>query len=1298
MKNTILSLIIFLMSGIVLTAGNHIFDVHSGLAENTVRSIIQDRTGYVWFATKDGLSRYNGSEIVNYGRSYEMEQSISLNIESLLLHEDGIKVWVAARAGLFLFDPATESFLNVLMGEGEGDSIIHDSCSSLCYDSDGNLWVGSNGGLYVRDAMSLQWKQYRSDNYPQLPSDRITSLLCDSRGILWIGTEEGLVRYDNILDNFRPISASLGRQVNVTTISEDRNGTLWVGTWSDGMSRLEIKKNHLEFYPGYHDIIRAVYHGADPEMYVCSDSGLFKFDKETGKMMSFKFEEWMPDKSYRSFFEDREGGYWIGTYFSGVCYISPKSRDMEIIRPGRNCAVGQFCEMDDNTMMVSTENYGLLTFNPKTKEVASAPFSGLGDNIHSLCLKDNDLWIGTFGEGLVKADVRTKRTVRYDEGSIPNSHVYSLCLTKDDELIIGTLRGACKYSYKTDRFARIDTLGDSFVYDIIEDNYGKIWFSSYGVGVYCLNTETGEWKQYASSSEEGSICGNNVIRLHIDSKDQLWFCTEGSGICRYDYKEDRFVTPAYGTDNGKLPDNVVYGILEDNDGNLWLSTNNGLLKYNQTTGNIHQYSFCDGVQSKQFNYKSSYKSSDGRLYFGGIDGFNAFFLNQLKDNAIRPTLSVHVSYKDHGEHVSIPCIGERNVGIPRRVRNFTLELECLSFVSPADNSFKYRFGDKEWVYTDNNQVSFINMKPGKYVMTVKAINGDGYESDNECRINLYVQPPVMASLAAIILYVVLFAVLVYLGVSYSIRMKNREMQHTLEEMCLKNEQESYDAKIRFFTQIAHEIKTPVTLIKAPLEMIRKSGKWDDDTVRNLDLIESSTDRLMSLLKELLDFKKISKDGYRLKYETVDVVILAKEATKGFMAHYNNGTPKVSFVSSRDTLICDLDPEAIIKIITNLVSNSVRYARTEVIVRLDVMDSGVGNVISLSVADDGPGVSEQEKERIFDAFYQSSSQSIEQSMSGVGLGLSLVRLLVEKHGGRISLSDRLEGGCEFCAEIPVKHVVAGELSVIETAAEIVMSDKSANDSTIRLLIVEDTEDLRNFLTGNFADSFKVTGASDGVDAINKLKEQDFDVIVSDIYMPNMDGFDLLKTVRNDNMLCHIPFILLSAEASSESKIRGLERGADSYIEKPFSMTHLKAVIENLVSNRRLLQKKFSIEPLEKHNVEEMSKYDSDWLAKLDSLINAGMSEVDFSIDKLASNMFMSRSNFQRKLKGLLNMSPNDYIKLMKLKRAAELLLEGHYKINEVCYIVGFNNPSYFASCFHKQFGMLPKDFINQNKNQ
>ncbi len=1299
MRNTILTFLFLLLFSLNLTAEIRVFDVRSGLPDNTVKMTVQDNSGYIWFATKNGLVKYNAQETVCYGESFGYEEGQALNIRSLLVHKDGRRIWVASRSGLFLFDPDSETFEGCELGVS-GEKKSSDACCAVCYDGDGNLWAGTHTGLYVQDAGSDEWRLFSREKYDLLASSSLINWIhCDRKGIVWIGTESGLLRYDQLVDDFSLVSSSVG-DVNVIRIYEDSNGVIWVGTWYSGLARVDIGRNRLLFCQGTEGLLRihSMCQTGKGDLYICADNGLFLFNQGTGQFVSTKFDDKMPDKNYMSFFEDREGGYWIGTYFDGVYYVSPKSRNLGAVYLRMNCVIRSFCELDDHTILMATENSGLFLYDPESKQFSPAPFGGLPDNIHSLYFDGSNLWVGTFGSGLIKIDQKSGKRNTYTSSTpmrISNNHVYSLCQTRSGDLIIGTLRGACIRSSETGRFRQIEELGDSFIFDVIEDRLGNIWFSEYGKGVSMYNPGTGRWRSYVPEiGNPESLCGNNIINLYVDSKSRLWLCSEGSGVCRYDYKEDKFVTPVYDTHNGKLPDSIVYGILEDDMGNMWLSTATGLYHYFQDSGALRCYHSNDGIQSKQFNYDASFKSTDGRLYFGGIDGFNAFFPSELKDNDIQPILSVSLTYDDGADHVSIHCGDSKVVGIPRRIKNFNLEMECLSFVSPEHNSFKYRLGDNDWIYTDNHSVSFINMKPGKYEVTVKAVNADGCESINECRISLYVQPPVLASAAAIIIYIILAGLGIYAAVTYRVRRKSREMQRTVEGMRLKAEQEAYDAKIHFFTQIAHEIKTPVTLIKAPLEMIRQSGRWDEETVRNLDLIGTNTDHLLSLLKELLDFRKISRDGYRLHFVTLDAVALTKDTVNGFMSSCK-GSPKLIFTSSEDSILCELDPKALVKIITNLVSNSIKFARTEINVRLELAEDSCGDFIRLSVKDDGPGVSIEDRGKIFDAFYQSSAQSLESSMSGVGLGLSLVRLLVEKHGGKVCLNDSFEQGSEFIVEIPVKVNPMDEISGEDENTENAAVCKTVEDSAIRLLVVEDTEELRRFLTDNLASNFTVVGASDGVEALAQLKENEFDIVVSDIYMPNMDGFELLKSVRNDNMLCHIPFVLLSAESSSESKIKGLEKGADSYVEKPFSMLHLKAVIESLVINRRLLQKKFSTGLIERHNMGQMSQYDSDWLEKLDGLINDGMSESDFSIDKLASDMYMSRSNFQRKLRGLLNMSPNDYIKLVRLKKAAELLAEGHYKINEVCYIVGFNNPSYFASCFHKQFGILPKDFVSQN---
>lgn len=449
---------------------------------------------------------------------------------------------------------------------------------------------------------------------------------------------------------------------------------------------------------------------------------------------------------------------------------------------------------------------------------------------------------------------------------------------------------------------------------------------------------------------------------------------------------------------------------------------------------------------------------------------------------------------------------------------------------------------------------------------------------------------------------------------------------------------------------------------------------------------------MELIKQLLDFRKVDKEGYALSFKEVDINRMIEDIIDRFRAISLTG---ISFDVSlpKEHLQYNVDQEALTKIVSNLLTNAMKYARTRIMVILDEHSMGDRRTLSLSVRDDGPGIPQEEYSKVFEPFYQGGNAV--NNASGVGIGLSLVKLLVEKHKGKVYINPAHVEGCEVCVEIPYleKSVAVGH-SIIAMSDEAPALEEETEPNRYSLLVVEDTTDMLEFLAKNLGNTYTIYKAPNGVEALKCLETTTVDLIISDIVMPHMDGFTLLNTIRSDNMLCHIPFILLSALDSIDSKITGLDYGADAYIEKPFSLSHMKATINNLLENRRMLFNHFTTVPNMSYDQTLMNKSDVKWLNTINDIITRNFTNEEFTIDKMAEEMSISRSNLQRKLKGLTGMPPNDYIRLIRLKTAGELLREGEYRINEVCFIVGFNNPSYFARCFQKQFGILPKDFVKK----
>ena len=909
-------------------------------------------------------------------------------------------------------------------------------------------------------------------------------------------------------------------------------------------------------------------------------------------------------------------------------------------------------------------------------------------------LNGSNLWIGTFSKGIDILDTnkgRVVRNYRHDPNnpeSIPNDHIYSFLKTRTGEIYVGTMKGFCRWIPESNSFFRYKELKNTFVYDIVEDERGWIWISSKNDGVWCINY--GKFKSYKhDENDTTSIGSNHIIRSYIDSSGNLWFATEGGGICRYDYDSDSFINYNH---TKKLYHHIVYGILDDDDGNLWLSTTKGIVQYNPTTFESRTYTADDGMQSDQFNYRSSMKSSDGKFYFGGINGFNSFYPEEFRTNTVEPRAIISeivLHKKGSGEETIKP---KGKVLVDPDVASFDISFECLSYISPSKNRYAYKLEPlhADWIYTDKPSVSFIELPAGHYNLYLKAANNDGVWSSQPSRVEIVIKNPFYKTAGAKLLYFLIATLIVILFIRWQRKENRDKREREKKEIEMSMLQENYRSKFQFFTHVAHEIKTPLTLIKAPLDVIIENGKCDPETQESLKVMQQNTNRLLELIRQLLNFRKIDKEGYRVNYILTDINDLVKSTVKRF-----NGTDRDISIGIELPEISKsywIDTEAITKILSNLLSNGLKYARTRIVVKLEAIKTDGRNILILNVSDDGPGVSDSEAEKILEPFYRSADSGSE---NGFGIGLSLVKLLVDKMDGSILVGrDHDLGGLAITVSIPegedIKNVTseesAKEEGIKETPSLINIGNQEAS-----LLIVEDTREMLDFLLKNLGQKFKVFGATNGKEALAVLEDTSIDIILSDVAMPEMDGFELLYNIRSDKMLCHIPVILLSAQSNVNSKIAGLEYGADAYIEKPFSINHVAATIDSLLKNRRLLFERFSSMPNLNYGKGGIKAGDAEWLEQLTDIIKKNLTNEKFTVDVLAAEMAVSRSNLRRKIIGVTGLAPNDYIRLVRLKVAAELLQEGKYRINEVCYLVGFSSHSYFSSCFQKQFGVLPKDF-------
>lgn len=1299
------------------------YDVRSGLSGNCVRSILQDSIGYMWFGTQDGLNRFNGIEFTNFGHSSENGDNSYMNIVTICRHQDNNHIWVASTEKLYLFDARQESF-SVFSKQTEDGANVN-SVFGMTYDNHGQLWIGTANGLFVYNEKKGTLKQYvnsLSDPH-SLPNNHVWVVYNDSFGTIWIGTRNGLAKYNQRTDNFTVYiseKTSFGRPAcnEIISLIESSQGELWAGTWYGGLARFNKETSRFRYYFGEGDTltiprIRTLFQRTANSFYLGSDDGLYTFNTTTGECLPADDEQ--SKESIYACYQDREGGIWIGTYFSGVSYLSPKHQDIEWYYSNKTDnslsgnVISQFCEAPNGDIWIATEDGGLNLFDPRTKKfknhLSESNNSNIGyHNIHALLYAEDKLWIGSFSRGLYILDVQTGKAKNYrhdrtEPHSIPNDHIYSIYKTKNGSIYIGTLSGFCQYNPSSDSFRTLEPLSHIFIYDIVEDQHGDLWLASKRDGIWRYNPHTNKLRNYRHDPKvSDSPCSNWVIRVYIDHKQNLWFCTEGGGICRYHYQKDNFEN--FSTKEN-LPNNIIYGILDDQSGNYWLSSNRGLIRYEPQNKQAQLYTIEDGLQSNQFNFRSSLQASDGKFYFGGVNGFNSFYPFKLSINKVKPTASISAVYiHSPDDKISlskrIPALSGK-ITIPYQVVSFDVMFESLSYVAPGKNRYAYQLVGihKDWIYTDKHNVSFLNLPPGEYKFRVKSSNNDEYWSENDCSLLIEVLPPPWKTIYAKVFYLLVACGFTYLLFRLYSRKQQVAKQRKAKEMEQIKNQELFQAKITFFTQVAHEIKTPVSLIKAPLEAIMETHQWNAEVESNLSVIQKNTNRLMELIKQLLDFRKVDKEGYTLSFNRTNINLMLEDIIERFRAISLKG---ISFSISlpKEHLYYNVDQEALTKIISNLLTNAMKYARTQIMVILDEHLSSEGHTLSVCIRDDGPGVPPDEYSNIFEPFYQAEKTS--NNGSGVGIGLSLVKLLVEKHNGKVYINPNYTEGCEVCVEIPyLKKSIPECHSMPYTLNEEPASEEETESGDYSLLVVEDTTDMLEFLAKNLGNSYTIYTANDGKEALACLEKTTVDLIISDIVMPHMDGFELLQAIRADNMLCHIPFILLSALDSIDSKIAGLDYGADAYIEKPFSLNHMKATINNLLENRRMLFNRFTSVPNMSYDQTLMNKTDVKWISTVNEIITNNFTNEEFTIDKLAEEMAISRSNLQRKLKGVTGMPPNDYIRLIRLKTAGQLLREGEYRINEVCYIVGFNNPSYFSRCFQKQFGILPKDYVKKTSD-
>lgn len=1291
------------------------YQVDEGLSSNTITIIFQDKNGFIWLGTRNGLNRFDGYHFRGYKNDKNDPLSIGSHSISALCDDEEGRLWIGTYDGIYRYDYTTDGFIQI--------SAEYQFIQDLTRDAGNNIWFISGQKLYK---IENSLKPQKPKAIPIKLGDAVSLNINSGRNELWIADSRGNIGKYNLkgeeIASYNTTAINNGLPINtIKKIHTINDSTALLGT----MNNLYLFRMHQQslepLLPGKKSYqVHTILHEKEKIYWIGTETGLYIYNLSDQTLREIQKEYGNPyaltDNVVYALHKDREGGIWIGTFSGGINYYSPDLNRFAKYYPnaGRNHISGnivhEICEDDYGNIWIGTEDGGVNKLNRKSGQISSyLPGKGQGSisyqNIHGLIAAGNELWIGTYEHGLDVMDIRTGKVIRHYNtetypGKLNGNFIVSLYRSPDNKVLVGTWNGLMEYDRKHDQFIA-DTFFTIPIQSMITDHNNIFWVASYGEGVYWRNNNTGETGKirHDPSKKEGLI-SNFVNNVYQDSKKNIWFCTE-SGLVKMDYATRKF-TPVK---TGDLTDYQVFRIIEDDFGKYWITTSKGLIYIDEEKEKIKLFTTADGLLSEQFNYNSAHKGSDGRIYFGSVKGMISFNPAEYKDPAYSAPVFItairinNKEYKRH--HQSDPryasVISAKSITLPYDSSNIVFDVACLSYITPEKNEYLYKMEgvDPDWIYLNNNRsIYYTKLPPGYYTFTVKGGRSVEGENISSAKIQLIILPPWYQSNMAILSYILIALGIVYLILRYYYLAVNEKNKRKFEILERAKEREVHHAKIEFFTHIAHEIRTPLTLIKLPLDKLIAELNAHPLYGENLNMMKKNTQRLIELTDQLLDFRKAEAEKFKLNFVKTDINALIKETTGEFLPAAEQRNLNLRLEMPRVSLYAFIDPEAFRKIISNLINNAVKYADKNIVVKLYPFNSDA-EYFETGIISDGPQIPENLKERIFEPFYRIKDS---QKQPGTGIGLSLAKSLAELHNGKLELSNEGITENRFLLTIPIHQEEEIILETEEEDRKAAATPEHEDDGKIKILIVEDQKEIVSFLQQELKDEFGIFPAYNGKEALEILEKENISLIISDIMMPVMDGIELTKRIKRDLQFSHIPVVLLTAKNSLDSKIEGLEAGADAYIEKPFSLEHLTAQINNLLANRLMIREYFSKSVPAPIKSVSISQPDKEFIETLHRKIYENLSDPALDVDSLSRMMNMSRSTFYRKIKSISDLTPNELIMMSRLKKAAELLLEGKYIIKEVVMMVGYSNSSNFSRDFSRHFGMSPSQYISVHKNQ
>ncbi|MES2277192.1 MAG: two-component regulator propeller domain-containing protein [Bacteroidota bacterium] len=1307
--------------------------VENGLSQKSVLAIAQDSRGFLWFGTANGLNRYDSRTFKTYSDNQTANGLSSAYILSLLNDARGT-LWVGTSNGLYIYQPQTDYLLRVKLPKAADGTETH-SINALFGDRQNRIWVGTTSGLYLLSAQHQVIGFFKAGT-KGLSGNNIHAIISDTENNIWVGTNKGLNRLQPRGATFAYLTFRHNNQPgnitddNISSLAIDNGNHLWIGFHEKGLDTYNPATKSFTHYAntsdpgdGSDNIRKIIVDGG--KLWIGTQGGLVTFDRASHRFYNYKHD---PDNSKSinqnsiySLFFDKNHTLWVGTYFGGVNIAATPI--FNIYRPNTanssisNNVISAMAEDAQHNLWVGTEGGGLNYINqPDGKVTAYQHQKNNSASISSSLIKavyrdsDGNIWTGTHGGGLNVLVPGQSAFAKYlyneNDPDIAVSEVRGIA-EASGLFWVGTNTGLKVFARNKNQLTPypdvkiLQPLQSQTINCLFTDSKNTLWAG--GWGIYSLPAGA---KHIIASPLNKTALNTRINCITEDKQGNIWIGTDARGLFKYNTITKKITQY---TETEGLANNNVYGVVQDEQANMWISTGNGLSELAPTTGVFHNYTASDGLAGNEFNKNSYLRLSSGQILFGGFNGYTGFYPGNIKGNETKPAVFI-TGLKLFNKPV---VVGDSTGILPAAIdlsskivlqytqNVFTVNFVILNYIRSEKNKYAYQIQniDKNWNYTTIPAATYNNLPPGRYRFLARGQNNDGVWSDT-ASILIIVQPPWWRTWWAYGLYLLVLAGIVFLIVRFF-----------FIRALLRRDQELTALKLNFFTNISHEIRTHLSLISAPVEKLLMNNSIPDDHSRQLQTIKRNSDDLLQLVNELMDFRKAETGNLTLHISRFNIVPFVQSVCQSFQEISVEKNINTDFIAASPRIDLYFDKEQMKKVLFNLLSNAYKFTPAGGRVSVSVNENA-DDTISINVADNGKGISPENLENLFNNYFQENDYGHQNT--GYGIGLALSKSIVVLHNGSLNVeSDQAAGETAMttCFTIKLKKgsshfdtsvIMPGEYALQPIDDEINQPDPpiQLNEGALpatnepakiySILIVEDNPEVRKFIVEAFNSSYHVLEAANGQIGFETAVEQIPDLIISDVMMPEMDGFTLCTKIKTDERTDHIPIILLTAQASVPNQVSGLERGADVYLTKPFSVQILILQVKNLINSAEKQRNRYSIqlisEPLTKP-----PELQNEFLQKIITLAETHIADANFDVEMICRHVAMSQTVLYKKLKALTSLNLNDIIKEVRFKKAAELLLEQKYTVYEVADMVGYQDQKYFSREFKKKYGVAPRDY-------